>query len=185
MKTLYAADLHFGQGSVCKFRKQFSSPEEHDSVIYENIARKLCKRTTLYLLGDICFSTGSLKYIKGFREIADNVILIGGNHCTDNVTMKQLVDVFAQIHFYKNKHGFTLSHMPIHAEHLRNRLNVHGHLHDLVIDDSRYLSVSLEQINFEPISLDSIRDIFHQRIKDGKLDASYLASLKIYDPEKK
>lgn len=185
MKTLFAADLHFGQGTVCKFRKQFSSPEEHDSIIYENIMRKLCKRTTLYLLGDVCFTVGSLNYIRGFKEVTNSVILIGGNHCTDNVTFNQLAEVFTQVYFYRNKYGFTLSHMPIHSEHLRNKLNVHGHLHNLTIDDPRYMSVSLEQINYEPVSLDTIREVFHQRILDGLLDPKYLPSLKIYDPEKK
>jgi calcineurin-like phosphoesterase family protein len=179
MKELFAADLHLGHANVSKFRKQFSSPEEHDSVIYENIMRQLCKRTTLYLLGDVCLSVGSLKYIQGFRSITDRVILIGGNHCTDNIRMNQLVETYSEIHFYKNKYGFTLSHMPIHADHLRNRLNVHGHLHDLTIDDPRYINVSLEQIDFRPISLQTIREIFYQRILTNRLDKSYLPSLKI------
>lgn len=180
MKTLFAGDLHLGHSNITKFRTMFSSSEEHDMVIYENILRELTKRTTLYLLGDICFTLNSLSYIQGFVETGAKVVLVGGNHCTDNLTMAQLVKVYSQLFFYANRHGFTLSHMPIHPDHLRGKLNVHAHLHSQRIEqDSRYLCVSLEQTEYKPISLEAVRDIFHSRIIDGSLSPSYLPALKL------
>jgi calcineurin-like phosphoesterase family protein len=177
--NLHAGDLHFGQANVCRFRTQFSSVQEHDTIIFENILRQLNKRTTLYLHGDICLSEDSLKYIEQFRATGAAVILIGGNHCTDKVSFKRLAEVYSAVYFYKNKYGFTLSHMPLHPEHLRGKLNVHGHLHDLIIDDPRYLNVSLENTNYHAISLDQIRETFAERISSGKLCESYKQALKL------
>jgi calcineurin-like phosphoesterase family protein len=177
--NFHAADLHFGQSNVCKYRTHFSSVQEHDTVIFENILRQLNKRSTLYLHGDICFSEESLKYIEQFRETGATVILIGGNHCTDKIPLKRLCEVYSAVYFYQNKYGFTLSHMPLHPEHLRGKLNVHGHLHDKVIDDPRYLNVSLEQTNYHALSLDHIREIFSERISSGKLCETYKQSLKL------
>ena len=52
---------------------------------------------------------------------------------------------------------FWLSHAPIHPEELRDRINIHGHVHYKNIDDARYFNVSCENIGFKPISLENIR----------------------------
>jgi len=35
-------------------------------------------------------------------------------------------------------------------------VNIHGHLHANRIDDSRYINVSVEQINYTPVEVDSL-----------------------------
>ena len=50
-----------------------------------------------------------------------------------------------------------LTHIPIHPGQLnRFDANIHGHIHDRKIDDKRYVNVSVEQINYTPISLDEV-----------------------------
>jgi calcineurin-like phosphoesterase family protein len=178
MEPLFAADLHFGQETVVKYRNHFKSSLEHDSIIYENISRQLNKKTTLYLLGDLCFSKDSLKYLKGFKELCHSVVVIGGNHCTEKISVVDLYESVSQVHFYKNKYGFTLSHMPIHPEHLRGKLNVHGHLHTDLVKDPRYVCVSLEHTNYKAMSLTQIREVFRSRILDLNLSDEYLNVLK-------
>ena len=67
-----------------------------------------------------------------------------------------------------------LTHIPIHPESLaRWGLNVHGHLHANVvklslaqIPDPRYFNVSMEQINYTPISLETVKK--YVRLPDSR-----------------
>lgn len=40
---------------------------------------------------------------------------------------------------------------------------IHGHVHSNNIDDLRYFNVSMENIDYTPISLEEIRSIFKSR----------------------
>ena len=43
------------------------------------------------------------------------------------------------------------------------RCNLHAHVHNATIPDSRYFNCSLENIDYTPISLDQIREILKER----------------------
>lgn len=161
--VLFAADLHLGQRTVCRWRQQFSSVEEHDAVVTENILRQLNKNTVLYLLGDVVISWSGWNSIRAFRDTGAKVILIPGNHCTERFSMSRLAVEYDEIHASLCKYGMWLTHQPLHPDHLRGKLCVHGHLHDKVIEDDRYLCVSLEQTGYRAISLDEVRQIFSNR----------------------
>ncbi len=52
-----------------------------------------------------------------------------------------------------------MTHIPIHeASKSRFAANIHGHLHTNVINDPWYINVSVEQIDFTPISWDVLVD---------------------------
>ena len=67
-----------------------------------------------------------------------------------------------------------LTHIPVHPESLaRWGLNVHGHLHAnrvnlplAQIPDRRYFNVSMEQINYTPISLEEVKT--HVRVPNTR-----------------
>jgi calcineurin-like phosphoesterase family protein len=179
MLTLFAGDLHLGSNNVVKFRNQFKTVEEHDQTIVNNIMECLNKRSLLYLLGDVCMSAEALAYIDMFRSTGARVVLIGGNHCTDKVSMQMLSSAFDDVLFYKNKYGMTMSHMPIHPQQLRGKLNLHAHTHDSIITDSRYLCVSLEQINYKPISIEQVREVFLARMRVHLLSPDYAQQLRL------
>ena len=46
---------------------------------------------------------------------------------------------------------------------LKGKINLHGHVHSNNIDDLLYFNVSMENINYTPISLEEIRSIFKSR----------------------
>lgn len=182
-EPMFAADLHLGQKNVSRFRTQFFSVEDHDQTVVDNILHTINKRTTLYLLGDIAFTKESLDYLKLIRHYCNRLILIPGNHCTEKISMETLVRYYDEIHASLSAYGFWLTHQPIHGEHLRGRLCVHGHLHDQFVNDSRYVCVSLEHTLYHPISLTQIREIFDNRIDSGDLPESYRPKLKLKTEE--
>lgn len=73
--------------------------------------------------------------------------------------------------------GFALTHIPIHPDSLeRWKGNIHGHLHSnrvmttdychgdmFEVIDSRYLCVSMEHINYTPISWDEVKKRFEEQ----------------------
>jgi hypothetical protein len=57
-----------------------------------------------------------------------------------------------------NKIPFVVTHIPVHTSEVEDRWkgNIHGHLHDKIIDDSRYVNVSCEQTGYTPVDKDYI-----------------------------
>lgn len=155
-------DLHLGHRNIIKYRPQFKTATEHDETIVDNIKHTVNKRDNLYILGDAAFTHEALKLIS---NIHCRKILIMGNH--DQMgTMKiaDLVNVYDAIHSLISYRNYWLSHAPIHSDELRSRLgNIHGHTHTHNINDSRYLNLSADQINFTPVTFSHIQQIFEDR----------------------
>ena len=56
------------------------------------------------------------------------------------------------------------SHIPIHPLELhRFKLNVHGHMHQNVLDDPRYLNVCMERTNFTPVDFEYILEYLQRQ----------------------
>lgn len=140
----FISDLHFAHDRVIIFeRTEFKTIEEHDKYIIDSINRKVKNTDTLYILGDI----GKLEYV---RELNGRKILLKGNH--DSRSTKEYLGYFAEVYenpFYYNRR-ILLSHYPHPVEdHI---LNVHGHLHNSIMDKENYLNLSAKMINYTPIS---------------------------------
>lgn len=80
-----------------------------------------------------------------------------GNHCTDQVSMKEVVKHFDEVYSLKKYKEFWLSHAPIHPQELRGKYNLHGHMHFETVDDPHYLNLCLEHTGYTPIYLNEVR----------------------------
>jgi len=171
------SDTHFGHtNSWEKFKledgsplRPFTSTEEMDETMIERWNAKVQPQDTVYHLGDVVINK---KYLHLVSRLNGRKILIRGNH-----------DIFGDEQYYlagfEQIHGvrvfvdkFILSHIPLHPECVTERfkVNVHGHLHAneimswQVIDedivhkpDPRYLCVSVEHTNYEPLHFDEVQ----------------------------
>ena len=176
-KVYFISDCHFGHRGIGKYRTQFSSTEEHDEFVFENIMKTVNKRDTLWMLGDMFFDGEVLeKYGKHIAERAGYTHLILGNHDTDNTYRKKNVgrmfDLFDSVHGLHSKYGFWISHAPIHPAELRGKVNIHGHVHFATVQamtyyrdtgreetypDPNYVNVCCENVNYKPIALQDIK----------------------------
>lgn len=155
----FLSDAHLDHKNICNFRQQFGSVEEHNSTIKENYHKVVTKRDVVFMLGDMCFSKEALADIKTWT--AEKKILICGNHCLERgITMRDLCDTYDGVYSFHKYKNYWLSHAPIHPTELRGKINLHGHTHNINIEDDRYFNCSMENINFTPISLDQIRKKF-------------------------
>jgi len=163
-RLLFTSDLHLGHNNICKYRTQFSSPEEHNEIIFDNLATNVEKRDTLYLLGDIAFSLSWLERISSIN--CKHKLLVCGNHDLEHgITMRHLVAYYDDVKTLFSKRNNWISHCPIHEQELRGRvLNIHGHLHGSTVkgsegeEDPRYFNVCVEHTGYKPISYTEIKE---------------------------
>lgn len=162
---MITSDLHLGHKNICKYRTQFSSAEEHDEVVFDNLATNIKKRDSLFILGDVAFNEYWVKKIGTINCVKKTLLL--GNHDTEHVGIATLMLAFDSIHSLFSKRNCWFSHAPIHQDCFRGRkLNIHGHMHDEKVmykntsmnmrEDLRYFNACVEHTDYKPISFAEI-----------------------------
>jgi calcineurin-like phosphoesterase family protein len=183
MSSFVISDTHFGHtNSWQKFKlpngdplRPFTSNEEMDEAMIERWNAKVHPQDTVYHLGDVVIRKASLELVK---RLNGKKRLVRGNH--DIFHDKHYRDVGFEkmygVRVFVDK--FILSHIPLHPDCVTDRfkVNVHGHLHanevmrQVPIEqtdewvsatsrseiDPRYLCVSVEHTNYEPLSFDEV-----------------------------
>lgn len=163
---MITSDLHLGHKNICKFRTQFSSAEEHDEIVFDNLASNIKKRDSLFILGDAAFNIYWLKKIGDIKCVKKTLIL--GNHDSEYNKIIDLAMIFDAIHSLYSKRNCLFSHVPIHPQCFRSKnLNIHGHMHDDKVlgrsaiygdtrTDMRYFNACVEHTDYKPISFAEI-----------------------------
>lgn len=169
MRKIFAiADTHFRQESFLTFKnkngiriRNFSSIDVIDNFMVDNWNKVVSNNDIVYHLGDVYC---------GNKNQADEILsrlngrkrLILGNHDDgkDKVLIRHFEKIMSERIF--TEFNIILTHKPVHPDTLyvhksqKYLTNVHGHLHDNVIDDSRYVNISVEQTNYTPVDLESL-----------------------------
>lgn len=159
--TFFISDTHFGHKNIITFKKSdgqllrpFDSVDAMNETMVNNWNDVVKDCDVVYHLGDVVINRNALPILD---RLNGRKVLIKGNH--DIFKLKDYVKYFDDIRAYKimPEHGIVCSHIPIHPESMsRWRVNIHGHLHNNTLNDKRYLCVSVEQINYTPISFNEI-----------------------------
>lgn len=162
MPAFLAADLHLGHKGIHKYRK-FDTAEAHDDFVEACWRKQIRKKNqTVYVGGDVAFSEDAWRR---FDELPGTKVVILGNHCTEYAHASLIASLksVSAVHGLLKYKEFYLSHAPIHPMHLRNKFNIHGHLHSKLVHDPRYFNISLEHIDYTPIPLEDIRAELERR----------------------
>lgn len=165
-KTFVCSDHHFGHNNILRFLKDDGSPlrpfkdyEEMEHTMIKNHNTVVSPEDKVYLLGDFAMKD---KFIKVAEQLNGRKTLIMGNH--DIFNTDKYTPYFDNVRAYRvlnKKDGgrIILSHIPIHSSCLgRFSLNIHGHLHANLLEDPRYVNVSMEQINYTPVDVQQYLD---------------------------
>ena len=165
----FCSDHHFNQASLLTFKRNdgtplrdFATVEQMNETIVSKHNSTVRPCDKVYFLGDVVMSTKA-SALEFLARMNGEKILIKGNH--DQCSAQAYLQYFKDIRGSHQFEGLIMTHIPIHSESLaRWGLNVHGHLHANVVKipgtdqpDLRYFNVSLEQINYTPISLEEIK----------------------------
>lgn len=149
----FIGDLHIDHKNAIRFRPQFKTIEEHDDYICNRWEARVTKNDVVYVLGDVAFSVEALDRV---GHLPGRKILIRGNH--DTFPLLRYALYFEEVYgLYTKKFSGVyawLSHAPIHPKELRNRINIHGHVHSNTLEDRiNYWNVSCEAIDYEPVTI--------------------------------
>lgn len=161
----FCSDHHFGHTRLyTEFKlenghpaRNFISSDEADEIMIQRHNSVVRANDRVYFLGDVCFHK---KHLYKVGKMTGRKVLIKGNH--DLLELKDYAQYFDDIRGVHQFKGVIMSHIPLHEESLaRWGFNVHGHLHTNNIkingvNDKRYLNVSMEQIDYTPISLENV-----------------------------
>lgn len=170
--TFVCADPHLGHKGVCVFTtadgskvRPWDSAEEMDEAIIDNWNKTVRPNDKVYVLGDVVINRKALPTV---GRLNGDKVLIKGNH--DIFRINEYLTYFRDIRAYQvwTKDKIIMSHIQVHPDQLekRWRYNVHGHTHTNHVKlpdgtrDTRYICVSMEQINFTPISYDELKKLY-------------------------
>lgn len=174
--TFFISDTHFGHAGVCRFLREdgtklrpWDDPAEMDEALVANWNSRVNPNDKVYHVGDVVINRRALVILK---RLNGKKCLIKGNH--DIFRLEEYSQYFYDVRAYKHYNDMMLSHIPMHKDCVaRFGVNIHGHLHANIIrhpvfkdqPDADYFNVSVEQINYTPISLDEVREQIAERRK--------------------
>lgn len=157
----FISDLHIGDKNIMTYEhRPFEKVERMREVIVQNWNETVASQDTVYLLGDI----GDISILDA---LAGKIIIVCGNH--DNANELKLNYPYIEV----NTHPIMVDNMWLSHEPIGFMppeipyLNIHGHLHSFEYglpgrkweDGNRYFNVSVEKINYKPISADQIKKL--------------------------
>lgn len=153
------SDTHFGHSNIIHFcDRPFKDAKEMDWTMVERWNALVKPSDHVWHLGDV--------YMKSTNGYANHLLnslnghkrLILGNH--DLGTDKVLLAHFEKIVLWRDwkDFGILMSHIPLHPSSIiKDRVNVHGHIHNRESPDGPYLNVCVEKTNYGPINIEQLR----------------------------
>ena len=150
MSVFFISDLHLGHENMA-IKRGFTCADDMNQHIINSWNAVIDKRDMVYILGDVTMEKKRdyplLNLLKGYKKV------ILGNHdrCQDIAELLKHVNSVAGMENYKGQ--VILTHCPIHPSELefRYKHNIHGHVHENSLEDSRYINVSAEVIDYTPV----------------------------------
>ncbi len=175
----FIADTHFNHENIIKYCKR---PYKNKIEMNEDIIKKwnesITENDIVYHLGDYALGTDKeLELIAG--KLNGKKFLIRGNHDTKGITTYEKLGfkVLKNAPFKLENEIIILSHVPIPDKSIpKGYVNIHGHIHNKPLhfintktnemeyppklySQQLHICVSVDAINFKPISLDKIYKI--------------------------
>lgn len=161
----YTSDLHLSHTNIIKYENRpFSSIEEMNNTIIDNINYRLSDNDELYILGDFTLEKTPNKVSQLIKRIKCKKHLIIGNH--DYFTRnKNCCSLFDSVHHYLEieDEGRTviLFHYPIQNWNLKRYGSIHlyGHVHskeELQLKEYNAFNVGVDVNNFKPVTLEEL-----------------------------
>ena len=152
-KVYVISDLHFSHHNMA-IKRGFKDAVSHDNHIIDTWNGIVTKRDVVWILGDITMEKSQgyelLDKLNGIKKV------VLGNHDKPQHSSKLLEYVNHICGCVKLK-GCILTHIPIHESEVdRFLLNIHGHIHDKIIPDLRYVNVCVENVDYKPVLLDKL-----------------------------
>lgn len=155
-KIWVSSDYHHQHNKICEYtdRKLVTCSDYHTEWLVNLHNKQVERGHTVYILGDVSFSTKPEEIAKFMRRLNGQKIIIKGNH-DDRKTLNKLVEVGAITAWYEYKEiklggiPTVLFHFPIRSWHRQGYGAIHlfGHSHGSSPDTGgKSLDVGLDSV---------------------------------------
>ena len=158
MQKWVISDHHFGHENIIEYSKRpFKNVDQMDEYMIQQHNNTVKERDKVYILGDFALCH-RMRIEQIAAQLNGYLILILGNHDRRRGYKQWLQIGFNEV--YKEpiilKSNLILSHEPLMINKDCQFRNIHGHLHNYVLDVKRYMNVSVETTDYKPINLDEL-----------------------------
>lgn len=165
MSEWIIADTHLSHHNIIGYEKRpFKDIEEMDKMMIENWNNIVKPEDTIYHLGDVIMAKKE-KQFELLPKLNGNKILVLGNHDL-RVTKTRWRDLgFNEVVMEIFHKDLWMTHYPQEIEKVQEWVkngkiigNVHGHVHSKIahLDQNYFKCVSVELINYQPISIEEV-----------------------------
>lgn len=111
-RLFLTSDLHLGHRSICKYRQQFKTVEEHDAIVFDNLASAVSKRDSIYFMGDVAFTFDGLEQIKSLN-VKSKVLILGNHDLERGIKVEHLTEIYDKIFALHSRRHVWFTHCPI------------------------------------------------------------------------
>ena len=158
------SDLHLGHDNIIAYENRpFINIFEMESAIKKNWASCVTKVDKVFILGDVAIHKSKQQVKEYIEGLPGYKTLIMGNHdLCHSVSWWHDVGFDAVSPYPIILDDFyMLSHKPLYLNSSMPYVNIHGHIHSKKIEGAKYVNVSVEQIEYKPVSFDEIKGKFN------------------------
>lgn len=172
-KVWFTSDQHFSHSNVIKYcDRPFKDVDHMNRVLIENWNSVVQPEDTVYMLGDIFFTTAT-KAMSIMDQLVGKKVLVYGNHdkvIRDNKSLQNKFDDI--LGDYKeltiDEQKIVLCHFPFlhfNGQH-RGHWNLHGHIHssgnNSTQPNKRQYDVGVDNNNYFPVSFEEIKGMMEK-----------------------
>lgn len=163
------SDTHFHHARIVDY---CGRPEDHDRLMTERWQETVSENDVVLHLGDLCLARrGQTERTEELlAKLPGRMLMIRGNHdkLPAHWYARQGIELVSQFAIDYDGWTVSFSHRPggepkpyddprrLIAE--PQQINVHGHIHDKLIDDWRMINVCVEQTDYRPVRLGGLLD---------------------------
>lgn len=159
-RQFFISDHHFWHPNIIVFTRANGEKIRPFGTLHEMHEHIISKHNDVVGKDDVCFFGGDVSFRDNFHDLLARMngrkYLIMGNH--DKFSARSYLQSFVDVMAVKKFNKFILSHYPIREGQLGKKCNVHGHTHEKSIPDPRYINISVEVLDYTPISIQEIED---------------------------
>jgi calcineurin-like phosphoesterase family protein len=151
------SDPHFNHQNIIRYcDRPFKDAYEMNEVLIARYNDRVKGNDKVYFLGDVYFG-GKNDAEKILARLNGKKRLILGNH--DNLEDGVLKKYFQRIYLWRvfRDEKMIFSHIPLHPNQLGESINVHGHIHEKLMNDPKYVNACVEHSDYAPIPFEEIR----------------------------
>ena len=157
------SDLHLGHGNIIRYTdRPFADVDEMDRTLYANWEQTVRPEDDMIFVGDVAMRLAvgphTWRRIREAPGAAKHLVV--GNHDLTGAGALRVdgFDDIGSVLFADGDPPLVFTHIPL-AEVPEGCVNVHGHTHDEPPGSSAHINVSVEQLDYRPVSLARIRTL--------------------------